>query len=273
MSAGEAQAQKGKGDEVSEARALFMAGRSAFAEGRYATALEYFEKSYELSAKPQMLYNIGQCHDRLRNDEAAIEALQRYLAEAPEAENRRQVEARLKALRAAVQARGAVGAEQEAPSMPDGAEPRAKAEPEEQEPVVGIEPAESDGRDAARDEVKPEPDAFPIGPTIVIGAGAAAAITGTVLMLVASGEGDDVEQAPVGSTHEELRDRLDSAEQKWVVGQVLVALGATAAAGGIAWLVLDGLLGGGETMGAGATASRDVAITATPDGLLVRGMF
>jgi tetratricopeptide (TPR) repeat protein len=51
-----------------EARALFQAGRRAFADARYEDALDRFRSAYELSHRPELLYNIGHAADRLRRD-------------------------------------------------------------------------------------------------------------------------------------------------------------------------------------------------------------
>jgi tetratricopeptide (TPR) repeat protein len=84
-----------------EARSVFDAGQVAFTAGHYADALVYFKRSYDLSHRPALLFNIGLCHDRLREDDAAIEAYDRYLAEVPTAANRGEVDGRLEALRRA----------------------------------------------------------------------------------------------------------------------------------------------------------------------------
>ncbi len=84
-----------------EARSVFDAGQVAFTAGHYADALEYFKRSYALSRRPALLFNIGLCHDRLREDAEAIEAYSGYLAEVPRAANRAEVDGRLEALRAA----------------------------------------------------------------------------------------------------------------------------------------------------------------------------
>ena len=85
-----------------EARNLFEAGEVVFTAGRYADALDYFQRAHALSGRPALLYNIALCHDRLRDDEIAIGAYERYLAAVPAAPNRDEVEGRLAALRAAV---------------------------------------------------------------------------------------------------------------------------------------------------------------------------
>lgn len=67
-----------------EARALFMAGKSAFEDGRFEDALVEFKRAHERSGRPELLYNIGLAAMELgRNDEARM-ALQGFVAAAPE---------------------------------------------------------------------------------------------------------------------------------------------------------------------------------------------
>jgi tetratricopeptide (TPR) repeat protein len=88
-----------------EARALFSAGVVAYDAGRYEAALESFEHAYELSDRPALLYNMGQCYDRLRRDHEALDAFQRYLEAVPESDNHAQVEVRIRALQQAIEQR------------------------------------------------------------------------------------------------------------------------------------------------------------------------
>jgi hypothetical protein len=80
------------------ARALFQQGRAAYEEGRYRDAWDYFRKAYLLSKRPALLYNVGQAADRLRMDREALEAFRLYLQRNPDADNRREVENRVRAL-------------------------------------------------------------------------------------------------------------------------------------------------------------------------------
>jgi tetratricopeptide (TPR) repeat protein len=90
-----------------EARSLFEAGRSAFADGRYEDALGDFQRAYELSGRAALLYNVGTTADRLRESEAALAAFERYLVEVPDPSNRAEVEARVRHLRQEVEQRAA----------------------------------------------------------------------------------------------------------------------------------------------------------------------
>lgn len=71
-----------------EARALFSAAVAAYDAGRYEDALDSFERAYARSGRAELLFNVGQCLDRLRRDEEAVDAFERYLAALPNAENR-----------------------------------------------------------------------------------------------------------------------------------------------------------------------------------------
>jgi uncharacterized protein HemY len=86
-----------------EARALYEAAVVAFDEGRFEDALRLFRRSYELSERPELLYNVGTAADRLRRNEEALEAFEAYLAARPEADNRANVEARVVVLRQAIE--------------------------------------------------------------------------------------------------------------------------------------------------------------------------
>ncbi len=81
------------------ARRLFDEAVVAYNDGDYQRSLRYFEDAYELSGRPELLYNIATSADRLRMNQRAIEGFEAYLEAVPEAANRTQVEARLQALR------------------------------------------------------------------------------------------------------------------------------------------------------------------------------
>lgn len=89
-------------DEV--ARNLFEAGRAAYDGGNYEDALSFFEQAYARAPRPQLLYNIGQAADRLRNDPKALASFKAYIAALPNAPNRVEVENRIRALERNLQA-------------------------------------------------------------------------------------------------------------------------------------------------------------------------
>jgi tetratricopeptide (TPR) repeat protein len=83
-----------------QARRSFEEGRAALEWGNFEDALRLFERAYDLSGRPEMLYNIGTVLDKMRRDADAARYFERYLDVQPEATNRPAVEARLAALRA-----------------------------------------------------------------------------------------------------------------------------------------------------------------------------
>lgn len=194
-----------------EARGIFVAGRAAFDDGRWQEALDYFQRAYELSSRPGLLYNIGQTADRMRQDAVALEAFERYLELMPDAPNRAAVEARLPVLREAVAAAEAetLAAEAEASPPPDVA------------------------------PIQVEPDtAAPTAPIIVLVTGVATAAAGGVLLLMANGAGNSVTDADEGTAWTDVQSDYDASGTLGVTGGVLLGLGAALAVGGGIWLAL-----------------------------------
>lgn len=93
-----ASAQEGTTAEDRQARSEFQAGRAAFDGGRWEAALTHFEKAYELSPRPVLLYNIAKAQDNLGQLRQAYATYKRYLAAVPEATNRGAVERRVSEL-------------------------------------------------------------------------------------------------------------------------------------------------------------------------------
>lgn len=77
--------------EPTEAERLYVEGQSAYDEGRYEIALALWQRSYELSQLPALLFNLGQAY-RLRGATGdcanAVAAYRRYLELAPDAPQR-----------------------------------------------------------------------------------------------------------------------------------------------------------------------------------------
>lgn len=87
-----------QGSRLDEARTLFDEARAAFEAGDYLAALERFERVYELTGSPELLYNIGVSADRAGQPAKAVDAYERYLLALPDAPDRADVEARIAAL-------------------------------------------------------------------------------------------------------------------------------------------------------------------------------
>lgn len=91
-----------RADEA-QARALehFQKGRKLYQVSDYRAALEEFKRAFLIKEDPVFLFNIGQCHRQLGDREEAITFYRRYVAAAPAAENRPQVENLIRELQGA----------------------------------------------------------------------------------------------------------------------------------------------------------------------------
>jgi hypothetical protein len=110
-----------------QARGLFETGRQAYEDGRYRDAWAAFHDAYQLSGRPELLYNIGQTADRLGQDADALKAFRMYVERLPNAPNRRDVENRVRALEDRVSASGRAAQE----STSDGSQPTDATPPPE----------------------------------------------------------------------------------------------------------------------------------------------
>src|SRR5215475_14860995 len=78
------------------AKAHFLAGSSYYEQANYADAVREFIEAHRLSKRPDLLYNISICYERLGRWDDAIASLQQYLSERPEAPDRAVIESRIK---------------------------------------------------------------------------------------------------------------------------------------------------------------------------------
>lgn len=189
-----------------EARGLFLAGSAAFDRGHFEEALDHFQRAYELSARPGLLFNIGHTAERLRRDELALESFERYLAEDPDAEKRDQVERRIELLRQAIADREAAG-------------------------------DDTAGQPPASPPPAPEGEGAPVGPIVTVAVGGAAVAGGIVLLALASSSAAEVEDAPDGTPWTDVEGDYDSAGALGIAGGITLGLGAAAVAAGLGWLI------------------------------------
>ena len=86
--------------ELQAARAHFKQGMAYAVAGNCGAAIAEFEAAYKLAPRPNALYNIAQCEERLFRYDLAIATYERYLREAPsDAPDRSAVQAALGTLR------------------------------------------------------------------------------------------------------------------------------------------------------------------------------
>ena len=76
------------GGAKKEARRHFLQAEAHYKLGRFQQALKEYGRAYELAPLPGFLFNIGQCHRKLGNDEKAVFFYKGYLRDKPKAKNR-----------------------------------------------------------------------------------------------------------------------------------------------------------------------------------------
>jgi len=209
------------------AKGLFQAGAAAFDAGQFEEALRHFQAAYARSPRPKLLFNIGQAADRLRQDEVALDAFRRYLAEVSDAEGREQIEARVRVLEQAV-------AEREAAASEAAAQP-AQAAPSVNEPSPPVaSPHEPPA--AAAEAGSP----FPWAPVAVLGAGVVAMVAGAAFGMTAKSEEDDYALLRVADAADarEARGLLDDAQGHATLSNMLLGAGVAISAVSAVWLVL-----------------------------------
>ena len=113
------------------AHAHFEAAHSYFDDGNYEAAAPEFQRAYDLSHEPAILYNLALVHERLGNLQLARDNLRAFLDAVPGAENRESLEAKLRNFEARLArvgggaARPATGADRPATGADRPAEPTA----------------------------------------------------------------------------------------------------------------------------------------------------
>ncbi len=234
-----------------QAKAHFRVGKSLYDSGRFAEAAAEWQKAYDMSKRPELLYNIYVAHRDANDASAATAALRSYL-ELAEVEPSRRVnlEARLRALEQAAAA--------QPPPEPTSEQPKELAQ---------AQPAPDPALEAAADEA----DMAAILPYALIGVGGAMVIGGVVTGLMTQSKIDEVEDGcpdemcPAGFG---LEGRVDDIDKLALVTDVLLFGGVAVAGVGAVLLILDD----GEQAPAAAPAA---SLGCGPSGCMasVRGRF
>jgi tetratricopeptide (TPR) repeat protein len=96
---GGAGAARAQDESLNRAREAFDKAQSLYAQGSYAEAATQFDAAYQARPFAQFLFNIGACHEKLRQYDQAVDYYQRYLREDPETQDRKDVEKRIAVLK------------------------------------------------------------------------------------------------------------------------------------------------------------------------------
>lgn len=234
---GEAPAFAQRGEPKSEksatdirARELFAKGDSAYAEGRYEEALSAFQEAFDLSLRPQLLFNISNALERLGRYSEALDALEKYL-QSGKARDRDVVQKRIANLKKRVEEK------READRIAKEEEEKKKREEEErrrrEEAANGGGPGDK--------KLPPEPPRSPV-PLVLVGTGGVLLATGAVFGVLTLSARSDAENgckdSPTGHLcSDEAKSALDREQTFGIVADVGIVTGVIASAIG-AYLLL-----------------------------------
>jgi len=93
-----ASSARAAGENVEQAKAYFKAGVDAYDQGKYEVALREFQHAHALSHSPALYFNMAACEEHMDHFQAAGLLLRQYLIEKPDADDKANVELRIKAL-------------------------------------------------------------------------------------------------------------------------------------------------------------------------------
>jgi len=214
-----------------EARALFTQARAAYDGGRFEEATASFRRAYLLSPRFELLYNIGQSELRAGHEARALEAFEAFLRQAPaDTPHRSEVDERARMLRSL-----ALTATTREPAV---------VRPPPGDATHG--PTADRASTATDAAPRPTDDGPGPAPWILVGGGAAALITGAVLMLVSVSAAGRVTSATDGTRWADLQSDIDKANTMWGVGIALTGVGLAAAGVGLVWALTGGPSESGE---------------------------
>ncbi|RLB52574.1 MAG: hypothetical protein DRJ42_14450 [Deltaproteobacteria bacterium] len=200
-----------------EARGLFEAGQVAFEDGRFEEAFDRFLRSYELSGRGVLLYNLATCLDRLGRYGEAKEYYERYLTDTEGAPNRSYVERRLEIL----------SEHETGEAIEESAPPEDQAVPQPEGSDVSTSAAPEGGT--------------PIGPIVLFSVAGASLIGAVTTALLANAKYGDLEAScPGGICDETARSDYDTLGTLTLTADVLFAVSAASAIGGLLWWLLTG---------------------------------
>lgn len=194
---------------------LSAEGSTAYSAGRFADAAEKFGAAYQLYPDSTLLYNIARCHQGLGNFDKAIEYYQRFLQQPTTAAH------------LAAKARSAIR------TLEDVKRNAAAAPPVKRGTLPGSE------KPAPPMERKP----VPLWAWITLGGGAAAAITGAIVLGLGAKDHSDVTGAAVDAngikqvTQQRAADLAASGTTKKTAGIAVLGVGAALAAVALGYII------------------------------------
>ncbi len=222
-------------DEASKAAALELMerGRKLYRKHKFRRAIEVFERGQAIHPDPNFLYNLGKCHQRLGEDEAAIVDFVGYLIALPDANDRAEVEEAIRALGGVPPERPTRVTETSPPLPPPAPLPLAtELPPEPEPPPVALEPPQP-----SEVEQVPEPASWKWAAWTTVGLGAASSGLGVLFLVQARSAADDA-NACLDRERQiaPCQDDIDRHGNRRTLAGVSLAVGVAALIGGGAWV-------------------------------------
>ncbi|MFK7986273.1 MAG: tol-pal system YbgF family protein [Sandaracinaceae bacterium] len=203
------------------ARELFAAGMAAVEENRFSVAVQRFQRAYELSERPALLYNVGYAADRARQDEVALQAYREYVRLAPDGEYRGRAETRIGFISALL--------EEGEDTAPEVAEP------------VSIEVPVAHGPDPVDRVVVPaDLAADATGAHWLVGAGAVVLAGAGVALAFGFMDQQAVENPRPDAPWDEVSEANERGPALLTAGFIAGAVGLSTIVAGIVWLAAGG---------------------------------
>jgi tetratricopeptide (TPR) repeat protein len=209
-----------------EARNLFRAGSSAYSEGRYESALDYFKRAYDLSGRSMLLYNMATAADRLRQDEDALRWYRQYLEEMPDAANASEVKSRADVIQRTMDRRAKTAEE----SRQGVAEP---------DPEGGADPEGGDGTEMAEATPPKKSADLKLPGWIMVAAGGAILAGGATTGAMALSLDSKLADRCGGVCLPEDQADIDRRDTLATLSTVMIIGGAAVAAAGVVFLLLS----------------------------------
>lgn len=217
----------------------------------FEVALSCFQRSFELSGRTALLYNIGIAAQRLGRVDQALAAFERFVREAPDDPERGDVEAFIEVLRdVRPRATTTPSASSAAPRTSRAARsPERRTRAEGRSPAAGSPARATAPREGARvrraeravgssEPASARPRSASPWPWVTSAAGVLVAASGVVMIVAASSDAAVVHDASDGTRWADVSDRADRAPGLFLAGQVVLGVGVAAIGAGLGWWIL-----------------------------------
>jgi len=212
-------AEQQSSNDDDAARRHFRLGQAYYQNGQFPEAAIEFEQAYQLSGRPQLLYNIYLAHRDALHTRQSYEALRQYLEEVADPPDEDHLRARLHHLEEALAAN------------PD-VDPEVAPDTQTSDPTPTTNPSSSPDLGVVE-----EPESSSPVPFVVMGAGGGMLVGGLVAALISRGARSDLDAlceadgaCPPDSNWQSLRDK---GQRSAVAADVMIGVGAAAAVTGV----------------------------------------